>query len=294
MNLTTFKTLVIREYWENKSLKLAPLIIASVLIFALVVGLITGQTLISTHGLENTTELGFAEINNASQEELGKAMQAFQYAFVFGPLLVGLLFVLFFYSLGSLYNDRRDRSILFWKSMPVSDLQTVMSKVFTAFIVAPVLTAAIAFIAQFVGLVLLTLMVWFNGGSAWSLIWSNSALFSVLFNDFAIAIMVGLWMAPILGWLWLVSAFAKRVAFLIAIFVPLGIMMVEGMILHSSHFAELVGRHFAQVEHIVTGTYKQGHPFTILSQGGFWIGLVICALFIAAATYIRRFRDDSY
>lgn len=294
MNMTTFKTLVLREYWENKSFQRAPLIIAGVILFSMIVGLFTAQTFMVRFGDELNFDADFSVLSQADVSELGVAMKAFQFGAILAPLTIGLIFVLFFYVLGSLYNERRDRSILFWKSMPVSDTQTVLSKVFSAFVVAPVLTAAVAVVSQIIGLMLLTLMVWFNGGSAWDLIWSNASLFSVIFNDFALLIVMALWMAPVLGWLWLVSAYAKRAAFLIAVFVPLGLMLIEGMIFHSAHFASLIGEHFSQIEPIVESAMVNGHPFGALARGGMWIGLIICALCVAGAIYIRRFRDDSY
>lgn len=294
MNLTTFKTLVLREYWENKSFQRAPLIIAGVILFSMIVGLFTAQTFMVRFGDELNFDADFSVLSQADVSELGMAMKAFQFGAILAPLTIGLIFVLFFYALGSLYNERRDRSILFWKSMPVSDTQTVLSKVFSAFVVAPVLTAAVAVVSQIIGLMLLTLMVWFNGGSAWDLIWSHSSLFSVILNDFTLVIVMALWMAPVLGWLWLVSAYAKRAAFLIAVFVPLGLMLIEGMIFHSARFASLIGEHFSQIEPIVESAMINGHPFAALARSGMWVGLIICALCVAGAIYIRRFRDDSY
>ncbi|WP_144394079.1 hypothetical protein [Pleionea sediminis] len=290
MNITTFKTLVLRETWENKSLTLAPLVISAVMIFSLIVGLISGQMFISGEGLDDVIKMEMPDVEGFEGKKIALVIQAM----MGGPLLIGMLFVLFFYSLGSLYNDRQDRSILFWKSMPVSDLQTVMSKVFTAMVVAPLITALVALATQLLSLILFTPVIWMNGGSAWSILWAESSLLTVMFNDIAIALMVGLWMAPVLGWLWFVSAIAKRSAFLIAVFAPLGIMLVEGMILRSAHFAKLIGQHFSQIEYIVQGTIESGHPFTLMQSSGFWIGLVVAAMFIGLAVYIRRFRDDSY
>ncbi len=296
MNVQSFKTLVLREHWENKSIVRAPLIIAAVVLFSVIVGMFTAQHMVMSLDNEMTHEihLGFEELSQKDEAELSIVMKGVSLGMYLAPLAVGFVFVLFFYVLGSLYNERKDRSILFWKSMPVSDTQTVLSKVFTAFVSAPVITASVAVISQVIGLILLTIMVWVNGGSAWDLIWKHASLFSVFFNDFALLIVLGLWMAPILGWLWFVSAYANRGAFLIALFVPLGIMLVEGMIFHSAKFAELIGSHFEKIEIIVTGAVERGHPFEIMTSGGFWIGLIICTAFVSVSIYIRRFRDDSY
>ncbi len=295
MNLTTFKTLLLREYWENRSFVMAPGIISAVILFSLLVAIITGQNLMVGMGdMHYEIDAELTSFSGKGSEEMSMVFKAFQYALFMAPLALGLFFVMFFYVLGSLYNERKDRSILFWKSMPVSDTQTVLSKVFSALITAPTLTATIAVFTQIVGLILISIFIMLNGGSAWNIVWVNSSLITVIFNDFAALIVTALWTAPILGWLWLVSAFAKRAAFLIAVFVPLGIIMIEGMIMHSARFAEMIGEHMAGYGNIAEAVFKQGHPFSVFSSSEIWIGLLITAVFIAAAIYIRRFRDDSY
>jgi ABC-2 type transport system permease protein len=294
MNITPFKTLVLREYWENRSFVWAPVIIAAVVLFSLSVGLITAQSMIVGFGDELKFDVSFSRLSQANLSELEHAAKAFQYGAFLSPIAIGLIFVLIFYVLGSLYNERRDRSILFWKSMPVSDTQTVLSKVFTALFVAPALAAIVAVISQLAGLFLLTLLVWFNNGSAWDLIWSNSALFNVILNDFGLLLLIALWLMPILGWLWLVSAYAKRAAFLIALFVPMGIILVEGLIFGSAEFAGVVARQFAALEPIIESTIEKGHPFNALLEMRLWLGIGFSALCIGLAIYIRRYRDDSY
>jgi ABC-2 type transport system permease protein len=294
MNLTPFKTLVLREYWESKSFVWAPVVIAGVILFSISVGLITAQSMIVGFGEELKFDVSFSGLNQANITELENAMKAFQYGAFLTPISIGLVFVLIFYTLGSLYNERRDRSILFWKSMPVSDIQTVLSKVFSALLVAPILAAIVTVFSQIIGLCLLTLMVWFNGGSAWQVVWANSDLFSVILNDFGLLILIALWLMPILGWLWVVSAFAKRAAFLIAMFVPLGIILVEGLIFGSTTFAGIIADQLAALEPIVTSAVINGHPFNALLEPRLWIGMGVTVICITIAIYFRRYRDDSY
>jgi ABC-2 type transport system permease protein len=137
-------------------------------------------------------------------------------------------------------------------------------------------------------------MVWFNGGSAWQVVWANSDLFSVILNDFGLLILIALWLMPILGWLWVVSAFAKRAAFLIAMFVPLGIILVEGLIFGSTTFAGIIADQLAALEPIVTSAVINGHPFNALLEPRLWIGMGVTVICITIAIYFRRYRDDSY
>ena len=296
MTITSFKTLILREYWENRSFLIAPAIIAAVLVFSVMVLLITAQNLDLNifQDLHLEGDLSFSALNGMEQLELERAWRIVLLGLVMLPMLTGVFFVLFFYVLGSLYNDRRDRSILFWKSMPVSDLQTVLSKVFSAFIVIPMITWGIAVLTQFLIMCMITITVWINGGAAWELVWAPSAIFKVVLYDFAYLLLLALWMAPVAGWLWFVSAVVKKGPFLVAVFVPLGIMFIEALIFHSRHFASLIMERLIGFFHAVERSIESGSPFSFMQQDGFWSGLLVCAVFVAIAIYIRRYRDDSY
>ncbi|WP_210235883.1 ABC-2 transporter permease, partial [Mesorhizobium sp. M1C.F.Ca.ET.212.01.1.1] len=87
-------------------------------------------------------------------------------------LFIGVLaFVVFFYCLGALYDDRRDRSILFWKSLPLSDTQTVLSKVISALIVAPLIAVIAGIITMLGFLLVISVVALMHGGSPMTLIW---------------------------------------------------------------------------------------------------------------------------
>ena len=53
-----------------------------------------------------------------------------------------------FYCLDALHGERRDRSILFWKSLPVSDLTTVLAKASVPCRVLPPRAFALALATQ--------------------------------------------------------------------------------------------------------------------------------------------------
>src|SRR3546814_13401578 len=99
----------------------------------------------------------------------------FPYTTLFRSPFIVLAFVVFFYCLGALYDERKDRSVLFWKSLPVSDAQTVLSKVGSAVVVAPVL-AVIASLVTMIGfMVMLSIVVLFHGGNQWTLLWGPAS-----------------------------------------------------------------------------------------------------------------------
>src|SRR3546814_628874 len=116
------------------------------------------------------------------------------------PFIV-LAFVVFFYCLGALYDERKDRSVLFWKSLPVSDAQTVLSKVASAVVVAPVL-AVIASLVTMIGfMVMLSIVVLFHGGNPWTLLWGPASPLTIAAGAIAWIPVYALWALPTVGWL---------------------------------------------------------------------------------------------
>src|SRR3546814_552448 len=164
------------------------------------------------------------------------------------PFIV-LAFVLFFYCLGALYDERKDRSVLFWKSLPVSDAQTVLSKVASAVVVAPVL-AVIASLVTMIGfMVMLSIVVLFHGGNPRTLLWGPASPLTIAAGAIAWIPVYALWALPTVGWLLLCSAWSHSKPFLWAIMVPLftGIFvswfdLLEMLHLDSSWFWSKFGR----------------------------------------------------
>src|SRR5262249_26413648 len=143
-----------REFWEYRSLYIAPLAIAGVALLAFVI-MTLGRGL-STRDLSERQNI-LLEAND------------------FPALLImaTALIVAVFYCLDTLHAERRDRSILFWKSLPVSDLTTVLAKASIPIIFFQLLTFAITFVMQFIMLLISTLALWGSGLSAGPL-WSHS------------------------------------------------------------------------------------------------------------------------
>src|SRR5688500_3753928 len=66
------------------------------------------------------------------------------------PIMLTTLIIAFFYGLDALHGERRDRSILFWKSLPVSDRTPVLSKVLVMMAVLPGIALRLSWAIQFV------------------------------------------------------------------------------------------------------------------------------------------------
>ena len=156
-------------------------------------------------------------------------------------LIMGTTFVVaMFYCLDALHGERRDRSILFWKSLPVSDLTTVLSKASIPLVVLPLLTFAITIATQWIMLLLSTAVLLVSGLSVATL-WTNLPLFQMsLMLLYHLLAVHALWYAPIYGWLLLVSGWARRAAFLWAALPLLAIGVVEKIAFNTSHFAAML------------------------------------------------------
>jgi len=106
-----------------------------------------------------------------------------------------------------------------------------------------------------------------------------------------------LWYMPIYAWLLLVSAWARRAPILWAVLPLAGIGIFERFTFHTTYFANLVGYRFSGPE----STHAAGHDSmssmfsidaaTFFSAPGLWIGLVVAAIFLAAAVRLRRYRE---
>jgi ABC-2 type transport system permease protein len=269
-----------RELWENRSIYIAPLAVAGVFLAGFLISLIRLRQ----------------RIPITSEQEHEMLLAPYQY--VAGLMMATALLVGIFYSLDALYGERRDRSILFWKSLPVSDVTTVLSKFTIPLVVLPLLSFAIIVAAQLI-MLLLSIVVLLGSGVSAPTFWTHSSFFRVSLGVlYHLLTIHGLWFAPIYGWLMLVSAWSPRAPFIWAFLPPFVICGVEKIAFNTTHFLETLGNR-------VTGPPSSmamapgGAPMNPLSAlvpdqffslPGLWIGLAIAAAFLAGAVRLRRYR----
>jgi ABC-2 type transport system permease protein len=277
-----------RELWENRSIYLAPLAAAGVILFGF------GITAFS---------LPQRRMNALALPSLAQRAAIEQTYDLAALMIMFTVFIVsFFYCLDALHGERRDRSILFWKSLPVSDLTTVLSKLFVPMVILPVITFVIVIATQFIMLLISTAVLLPSGlaGTTWHLLpWPRLSL--ILFYGLVTSV---LWEAPIYGWLLLVSSWAKRATFLWAVLPWLAISAVEKIVFNTAYFSQMLVRR-------LTGGFEEGFivvkappnshlpvvnrltelaPLKFLTSPGLWIGLVIAVAFLIAAIRLRRSR----
>jgi len=273
-----------RELWESRSIYLAPLAVAALILFGFLISMIH---------LRDKMRAALA-LDPMRQHELIEQ----PYNLAAALLMLTTLIVGVFYCLDALRGERRDRSILFWKSLPVSDLTTVLSKASIPLVVLPLLTFAITVATQFI-MLLLSSAVLLGSGLSVATLWTQVSLFQMsLMLLYHLVTVHALWWAPIYGWLLLVSGWARRAAFLWAGLPLLAVGVVEKVAFNSSHFAALLRNRMAGGAEAVTapGTFpidSMTHltPGHFLGSPGLWIGLAVAAAFLAAVVRLRRYRE---
>ncbi|PYK83804.1 MAG: ABC transporter permease [Verrucomicrobia bacterium] len=267
-----------RELWENHSIYIAPSIVSAIILFGSFVGSfhLPGRR-------QNALLLDPARRRAAI--ELPYDIVAVM--LIFTAFIIGV-----FYCLDALHGERRERSILFWKSLPVSDLTTVLSKVSVSLVVLPLVSFAVIVATQFMMLLISTAALLPSGLAATT--WANFNLLQqslvLLYGLIAIA----LWHAPIYGWALLVSGWVRRATFLWAVLPLLGIAFFEKITFNTSHFASMLKDRllgFApEAFEFSAHAIPRLTPGRYLSSPGLWLGLVFAAAFIIAAVRLRRYR----
>ena len=265
---------------ENRSIYIAPLAAAAIFLIGF---------LISTIHLPR-------QMRTLSPPAQHQAIMT-PYDFIAGLLMLTAMVVGLFYCLDALNGERRDRSILFWKSLPVSDTTAVLAKASIPFVVLPLITFAVTVAAQWIMLLLSSAVLLGNGLSA-EMLWTQVHLFpmSLMLLYHLITVHV-LWHAPFYGWLLLISAWARRAAFLWAVLPIIAIAFVEKIAFNTSHFATFLGDRLGGGAEAMTMPGSMpidpGVHITLgryLSAPGLWIGLAFTALCLAAAVQLRRQR----
>ena len=329
MNTNTMKWLLRREFWEHKgSMFWAPLIVGSLLVVLLGCTITWG---IMAHGIpahvavngHTLPKAGLDHLLPAETKMMVAMIASGMYMGAAAPLFAILTGVVFFYCLGALYDERRDRSILFWKSLPVSDPMTVVSKAVMAMVVAPAITLVLAIVASLALLFVACMALSTQGLNLFTSLLASSDLYLSPLRLVALLPVYVVWALPTVGWLILVSSWAKSKPFLWAVGVPVVALVIikwinaalenfSGQTLLLSHYAsDVVARILGGIVPGIWFTFQPGlqrgmHPSpngfdmgglvsqSYLSLAGIdaWIGVAMGVAMLYAAIRMRRWRDE--
>lgn len=298
-------SLVQREVWEHRSLWVTPAAVA------LVMSLVVLTSFIAASGFGEMVDIAIIGASNVGETERRAALMAFLLGITI-VFVISMWVLTIFYSLDSLYAERKDKSILFWRSLPITDAETVISKLLTAVVVVPLFTFAAVAVTHLISLLLSSIWIAMEGGSAGHLIWGSVPLFDTWLAMLIFLLATPLWLSPFIGWFLFVSVWTKRSPLLMA-FLPIIIVpMLEYFALSTTMLWHAITTRFSKMP--LFGGFDPSRFFdheklevtadsvSLLAQldiGAFllspslWAGLVVCGLLTTAAIYVRRYRDDS-
>ena len=290
--IQTQLALIRRELWEHRAIYVVPI----VLILLVSLTSVTGQVAISS--LDEEINLAILGTANLTENERGMAITGVMLG-VSWLFFLTMLALSYFYSLDALYAERKDKSILFWRSLPVTDAETVVSKLLTASIVIPAVTFAAIVITHVLVLAISSVWVGMRGVDGGSLIWGSAPLMQNWLATLIALVVLPIW-SP----------------FLLAVLPLFVIPMLERILLGTTVFAEMLfgrspfnvpiirempslgddeidGEDLRQLAESGVNILEFIDVGRFLSSGAVWIGVIVCALFCAAAVYVRRYRDES-
>ena len=315
-----FKWLLRREYWENRGGFFWGPVIAG----AIIVGLNLILAVIGSIAARRSMGSSGFVFDNADTHEVGQALGAMGDGMLVGGVIVAcivLAFVVFFYALGCLYDDRRDRSILFWKSLPVSDSQMVLSKLAWALVLAPVLAVAIGLLIGLALWLISALTITVNGVPAAHAVFTQSHPLRIIGGVLACLPVYMAWALPTIGWLMFCSAWARSKPFLWAVLVPVlacvvismttilpGVDIAHDRVWYTLAYRGLLsavpGAWFPTISGVVdtsgaintpddlAGAINLARSWQAFASADLWIGAVVGIALIAAAIRLRRWRDE--
>ena len=301
-----------RELWENRSLYIAPAAIGALMLFGFAVSLFS----LAKHA---------DEIKKALTPDSAEALAVLPYDIATAAVVVGSVIVGFFYCVNALYSERRERSILFWKSLPVSNLTTVLSKMSMPVAVLPAVIFAVV-VVMHLGMMALNIIACLAVGLSVPDLLSRVPLLQMEVVFLYGAIVLALWLAPIYAYLIMVSAWAKKAPILWAVLPPLALMVFEKIASDTHYVSSLLGYrlgwpqqaffeprllplkpveghtahiavhgsvngHHAQMSGIPVFEISQINVVGFLSTPDLWLGFAVAAAFLAVSVWLRRTRE---
>ncbi|MCX7057174.1 MAG: hypothetical protein NTZ79_08270 [Proteobacteria bacterium] len=306
--MKTFLWLVRRELWESRIIWMAPAICALIVIgCALLVALNVGTLQLDGFDFEQFR-------SDQGAQKLGE-MTSHGLALLSVPFFMIVLVTQYFYAADSLYSERRDRSILFWKSLPISDTATVLSKLAVVAVVMPAAAAACALVSQLAVFAIVSIRFASSAGIVVHL-WQPAVWGGWLALLTYLMLASALWHLPKHAWLLLVSAWAPRSAAMFALLPPCGIMLAEFIVLRTHAVWSLIGDRFGYMGvlvHALGDRVENGfsividgksvlmphsvasmmRPLDFIASPAVWIGVAFAAVAVGAAIWMRRYRDST-
>lgn len=290
------KTLLLREYWENRrSILITPIVVATFMAVMLL-GTLIFQGNIHMNGMVLTLSDVMDNFSDHDAEKVQNHIHMLLMVFVV-PIGIVMWFAMIFTTLSSLYDERKDNSILFWKSMPISDTQTIVSKLLTVTVTIPIVAILVALALQIFILIVASIMALYTDYNIWSLLWAPANLPLLLVNEVILLAMYGLWALPVFAWFMLASVISKRTPLLVAI-IPMVLASLFERVFIGTHFIGSFFNNHLGIEHLLKKSFNDNFDdipsldtLAMLKSAAdpqLWFGLAIAAALLYGTILLRR------
>lgn len=292
----SFIWLIKREFWEHRGrLVITPLVIATILILGVLISALRFGAL----------SVDFGPVQFGRMD--GVARSGVQFGFLVAVAAIFafvMIFVIAYYVLDALYAERRDRSVLFWKSMPLSDVETVLSKLAVASLVAPAFSTLVAIVTGAIMMLIMSVTFSAHGGD-FGLVWRAIPIFDNVILVLYSLVVWSLWYVPVVAWGLLASAWARRAPFLWATVPVAAAVVFEYLAFRTNYLVQLIehstedGLRLAFAIPVLQGrgvteavsVFDLMTPIRFFGSADVWVGVMIAALLVAATVWVRRYRD---
>lgn len=267
-----YLALVRREFWEHRQLWIAPAASAAFLVLMAIAGVLFAPGRVRFDGMS---------FDASPPPHFSERMMLFATLGMASVIVIAATVTVFIYLLDCLYAERKDRSILLWKSLPVSDRDTVLVKFAVAMVVVP----AGVFLLQLVTNLILTgiTAVGARQHPTWMQAWTLAGWLGAQAQFAGIILVTLLWYAPVAAWFMLASVFARRAPLMFAV-LPWAILAIsERLVIGTTYLGRFIGWRLSPVP----------EPLEKLASPGLWIGLAAAAGMLYLVIRLRRYRDDT-
>jgi ABC-2 type transport system permease protein len=283
--------LIRREFWENRAIWMIPAVFGGLLLLAALFGRVSIPHL-------------------TSPQESRAAAGAFL-GVIGGTFFIVMSIYSTWYLLDCLFTDRRDRSILFWKSLPISDATTVLIKLLVGMVIIPLVYFVAADATALLAAFILSIRARAAIGSS---LWNGEVWVQMQVLWIYVVVTAAIWYLPIAGWLMLVSAWAKRAVMLWAILPPLLVYILERVFFGTKTVGHIISRRLMGLPSVAindpqelwthggnvvdnaaatsTSVWQLINPSGFFSSAETWIGVAVGAVLIVGAIQLRMRRSE--
>lgn len=299
--IQVLKAMIVREIQEHKVAFVYAPFFVSIILCLVIASVYFGGTNIQTDQFNFSTEYYDEEIRQAMQSvsSVSRIDIVRTGLLVLGfPILLTVGFGLLAYSLSTFADERKDRSLIFWRSLPVSDLTTVLSKVFTVTLIVPLMVLPYIILLQLVAMTSASIFFATNDIVSFSWLWGSYIFtdwFRIIFSLWA----QSLWSLPLFLWLMLAGTYAAR-PIAGAIVPPVILIVLERIIFKTNLVLEFIENRIGfwsradsfPKEYQELRVVDVSDIFLLFSTQAFWIGILASAILVAGIVYVRSSNSD--